>query len=425
MSNDPSQGSSGLPPAPVPQRGLNTKEMFAALRYPNYRLWFYGQTASLMGTWMQTTAQGFLIYQLTQSAAYLGYIGFAAGIPSWLFMLFGGVISDRMPRRKLLVITQVAMMLLAFALGLLTLSGLVQPWHIILLAFLLGVANAFDAPARQSFTLEMVDREDLTNAIALNAAMFNTGTAVGPAIAGLFYVWFGPGWCFLINGISFLFVIAALLKMKLRPFVRPEKYTSPMYDLREGLRYVAAHKIIRSIILVVGVFTLLGWSFGTLVPEWAVNVLKGDATTNGLLQSLRGVGALMGALFIAALGRNIHRGKWVTAATFAFPVLLAIFAFVRWLPLSLVILMAVGWSTITLMNLCNALVQSQVSDQLRGRVMGIYTLVFMGIMPIGALMFGFLADSVGSPVTLWITSGLLLTFGVVVWFAIPKLRQLK
>jgi len=211
---------------------VSWQQTFAALKYPNYRLWFWGQMVSLFGTWMQSTAQGFLVFQLTHSPAYLGYVGFAAGLPSWLFMLYAGVIADRMSRRTLLVITQTCMMVLAFIIAGLTFLGLVQPWHILVLALILGVANAFDAPARMAFVLEMVEREDLTNAIALNSAMFNSALVVGPAVAGITYAAFGPAWCFTINGFSFIAVIAALLAMRLRPQVVARRRASALTDLK-------------------------------------------------------------------------------------------------------------------------------------------------------------------------------------------------
>ncbi|MBE2228128.1 MAG: MFS transporter, partial [Ignavibacteria bacterium] len=203
----------------VSESGFSFRRTFTALKYPNYRLWFWGQMVSMLGTWMQITAQGFLIYDITRSPAYLGYVGFASGIPTWVFMLYGGVIADRFSKRKVLVITQTIMMLLAAILAILTFLKLVQPWHIILLAFLLGTANAFDAPSRISFVNELVDKPDLTNAIALNATMFNTATAIGPAVAGLAYAFAGPAWCFTINAVSFVGVIAALNKMKLKEHV--------------------------------------------------------------------------------------------------------------------------------------------------------------------------------------------------------------
>ena len=254
---------------------ISWKQTFASLQYRNYRLWFWGQMVSLFGSWMQITAQGFLVYQLTHSPAYLGYVGFAAGIPTWLFMMYGGVLADRMPRRNVLIVTQVSMMILAFILTILTFTGAVQAWHIVLLAFFLGVANAFDAPSRQAFVLELVKREDLTNAIALNSTMFNSATAVGPAIAGITYAVFGPAWCFMINGISFLGVIAALLRMKItfQPRAR-QNGKSTLDELKEGLKYTLKHPQIRIIIMLVAIISVFGISYATLIPAWAVNILR-------------------------------------------------------------------------------------------------------------------------------------------------------
>ncbi len=407
------------------RRGFSWGQTFAALKYPNYRLWFFGQMISLFGTWMQGTAQGYLVFELTHSSAYLGYVSFAGGIPSWLFMLYGGVIADRASRRALMVITQTAMMMLAFILGALTFLHWVQPWHILILAFLLGVANAFDAPARQAFVLEMVEREDLTNAIALNATMFNTATATGPAVAGLTYAAFGPAWCFTINGISFIAVIIALLLMKLKPLPLRPRRASVLVDLKEGLHYALAHPMIRALIGLVGVVTLFGMSFATLFPAWAVRVLGGDATTNGLMQSARGVGALLSALAIASLGRFRFKGRLLTLGTFAFPLGLLVFAAIRWLPLALLTLVAVGGTLILIMNLANSLVQTLVADELRGRVMGIYSLIFFGSMPLGGLLAGAMAQRIGEPTT--VVVGAIVTLGAagLVWLLVPKLRALQ
>jgi MFS family permease len=401
------------------------QQTFAALKYPNYRLWFFGQMVSLMGTWMQSTAQGYLIYQLTRSPAFLGAVGFASGVPTWVFMLYAGVIADRMPRRTLLVITQTAMMLLAFALAALTFTGLVQPWHIVALAFLLGLANAFDAPARQAFTLEMVEREDLTNAIALNATMFNMGTAVGPAVAGLAYAALGPGWCFTFNGLSFIAIIIPLLMMKLKPFAPPARRTTALADLLEGLRYVARHPVLRVLVGLAGIVSLFGISFATLIPAWAVKILGGDAATNGLLQSARGLGALLSALFIASLGRFRFKGRLLTLGTLVFPVLLLIFAFVRWLPLALALLVGVGIAQILVFNLNNALAQTQTLDALRGRVMGLYSWMFFGFMPVGALVAGNVAERIGEPPTVVMGALISLAFAVAMWVFLPKIRALE
>ena len=398
---------------------------FAALSYYNYRLWFIGQLVSLVGSWMQTTAQGFLVYQLTGSPAYLGIVAFAAGVPSWIFMLYGGVVADRLPRRTLLVITQSAMMLLAFALAVLTFTGLVQPWQIVVLAFGVGVANAFDAPARQSFVLEMVDREHLSNAIALNSMMFQMSTVAGPAIAGLVYALVGPAWCFMVNGISYLAVIAALLLMKIEPQPVKPRVKSTLEDLREGLQYVFRHGQIRTLVAIAAFVSLFGLAFVTLMPAWAVDVLSGDATTNGLMQSARGVGALIGAFMIASLGNFRSKGKLLTIGTFAFPVTLIAFAFVRWIPLSLLTLVVAGWGFMVLFNMLNTLLQSLVSDDLRGRVMSIYTLTFFGGMPIGALWAGAVAEQYGEPLTVILGATISLGFALFVFWRIPKIRALN
>ncbi len=414
-----------FPTVTAAERRFGLGRTFAALRHPNYRLWFAGQMVSLFGTWMQTTAQGFLVFDLTRSPAYLGYVGFASGVPVWLFMLYGGVMSDRVPRRSLLVITQTSMMALAFILAGLTFAGVVRPWHIVALASGLGLANAFDAPARQAFVAELVEREDLTNAIALNSTMFNAATAVGPAVAGITYHLFGPGWCFTLNGLSFVAVIAALSAMRLAPGPGVSRGASARRELKEALDYVAGHRVILALIVLIGLMSWFGISFITLIPAWAVNILHGDETTNGWLLSARGVGALVAALLIASLSRFRFKGRLLTFGTVAFPAFLAAFAFTRSLPLSLVALAAVGWSVILINNLANALVQSLVPDAMRGRVMGIYTLTFFGFLPIGALWIGAIAERVGEPAAVLVNAGAWFIVAAAAWLAVPRLRALE
>lgn len=409
----------GVPPQTAERRWRKT---FAALKYPNYRLWFWGQMVSLFGTWMQTTAQGFLVYELTHSPVYLGYVGFASGVPTWLFTLYGGVIADRFPRRTLLTITQTCMMVLAFVLAGLAFFHLVQPWHVILLAALLGVANSFDAPARQAFVGELVGREDLTNAIALNATMFHTATAIGPAVAGVAYALFGPGWCFTINGLSFIAVIYALRIMKLEPWARPLKKGRVFAELKEGIRYVVMHPVIRVLISIVAITSMLAMSLGTLIPAWAVNILGGGAALNGLLFSARGVGSLIGALTIATLGRITFRGKLLTFGSLTYPLLLFLFAYLRWLPMSLLVLAGAGTAMILVMNLANAMVQTSTPDHLRGRVMGAYTWIFFGFMPIGALWTGTIAQHLGEPDAVIINAMAAFAFAVAVFALFPKVR---
>ncbi|MBN2207359.1 MAG: MFS transporter [Candidatus Aminicenantes bacterium] len=405
-------------------RHIDLGRIFTALRHRNYRLWFIGQTISLFGTWMQLTALGYLVFDLTRSPVYLGYVGFATGLPAWLFMAYAGVVADRMPRRKLIIMTQTAMMILAFGLAALTFLGLIRAWEIVLFAFALGVANAFDAPARQAFIKELVDTEDLTNAIALNSTMFNLGIALGPAVSGVTYALFGPGWCFAINGLSFIAIIVALRLMDLPPAAPAPIDGDRWRDLKEGFRYVVGHPVIRPIILLIAAGGLFGNAFLTLIPAWTVKILHGNAATNGWLHSARGVGALAGALLIASLGRFRFKGKLMTAGTFALPVFLFAFAAARRLPLSLLIMAGAGGATVLVMNLCNALVQTHVEERLRGRVMGIYTFAFFGLLPVGALWSGALAQGLGEPVAIVAGALTALAAAAAAWVFAPHLRRL-
>jgi len=400
-------------------------QTFAALKYYNYRLWFVGQLISLVGTWMQTTAQGYLVYTLTNSPRYLGLVSAASGLPSILFTLTAGVIADRMPRRTLLIITQSAMMVLAFLQAALTFSGLIQPWHLIVLAALFGTAQAFDAPTRQSFVLEMVNRQDLTNAVALNATMFNLALVIGPATGGLIYAAVGPAWCFALNGISFIAVIAALLWMRIRPSETTKHRNSAMSDLLEGLSFVLRHNVLRLLIANIGVFSTLALGMVTLIPAWAVQILGGDSRTNGYMLSARGIGAVISALTLAAIGGKGVRGKIWTLGSFLLPLCMAAFAWTRVLPLALVLLAGVGWCFMALANSSNAMVQTLAPDALRGRVMGIYTLVFFGAMPLGSFLAGELAERLGEPLTVLINTVLLFAFAVLVRLLAPFVWRLE
>lgn len=404
---------------------VSFRKTFAALKHRNYKLWFWGQMISLFGSWMQTTAQGYLVFELTRSPVFLGYVGFAAGIPSWLFTIYGGVIADRAQRRTILLITQVSMMILAAVLAALTFTNTVQAWHVIVLAFGLGTANAFDAPARQAFVLELIEREDLMNAIALNSTMFNTATAVGPAVAGITYAWLGPAWCFTINALSFIGVITALLMMRLNVMPKIPSGKSPLTEMKEGFLYMKSQSMIMAITILVTVTGLFGVAFATLIPAWAVKILHGNATTNGIMQSARGLGALMSALAIASFSSLKIKGKVLTTGTFAMPVFLAVFAIVRWLPLSLIFLVGVGAATIMIFNLANGMIQSLVSDEFRGRVMGIYSFTFFGFMPVGALFYGTLAEHLGEPEAILINAFVLIVAAVLVRLLYPKLSRVQ
>jgi MFS family permease len=413
----------GIEKTPSEKLSLRWQETFAALKHYNYRLWFGGQVVSLVGTWMQSTAQGYLIYQLTGSPFYLGLVGFVGGAPSLLFTLFGGVVADRLPRRKLLVITQTSMMILAFILAGLTFTQTVKPWHVLVLAFLLGVANAFDAPARTSFVLELVTRESMTNAIALNATMFNIATVVGPSVAGLTYAAIGPAWCFTLNGLSFIAVIVALLMMRIKLEAQPARRPAALAELGEGIRYVLRNRMVLSLIGSVGIASIFGIGMMNLLPAWAATVLHGNVTTNGWLVSARGLGSMISALMLAYWGIRKLRGRLWTVGAFIMPVMLFVFAWVRLLPLSLLALLGVGWGFIMVTNNSQAIVQSLVPDNLRGRVMGVYTLVFFGSMPIGALLAGTAAGKIGEPLTVMIGAALLLVAAIAAWIFLPDIRR--
>jgi MFS family permease len=417
--------SRGTVEKPIQKPLKNVSNTFAAFRHYNYRLWFFGQLISMIGTWMQSIAQGFLIYSITGSPAFLGYVGFVSGIPSWLFMVYGGVVADRVPRRTLMIITQSFMMILAFILAGLVFSNVVLPWHILVLSFLLGTANAFDTPARQAIVLELVNREDMTNAIAFNATMFNTGAIVGPAIGGVIYALTGPGWCFIINGVSFIAVICALALMRIQPVPAPAKRPSAMSSILEGFQYVRSNRLVLTLSISVFIYNIFGWGLITLLPAWAVHVLGGDVTTNGLLLSARGMGAVIGGLLLAVLANRGFRGKMWSVSSFVIPILMIGFALTRFLPASLTLLGLMGFTLFMIMNNSNTIVQSYVPDALRGRVMAIYSLMFMGGGPLGALFAGTIASQTNEQITAIICASALAVYAACIWFFRPDVRAMQ
>jgi len=399
---------------------------FAALRYRNYRLWFFGQATSLVGTWMQSVAQGWLVYQLTDSKLALGAISFAGSIPTLFLMLPASVLADRFPKCSLLLITQTAMMLCAFALAALAASGVLQVWHIGVLAFGLGVANSFDAPARQSLAVEMVeDRRDLINAIAMNSTMFNLARIAGPAIGGVVLAHLGAVWCFALNGLSFLAVLVALWRMRL-PQVALAPQNEPFAaQIVTGLRYIWGSTPIRTIIALVGVSSLFGLSYATLMPAYAVDVLHVGEAGLGSLSAAVGVGALIGSLAVASLGSFRRKGLLLVAGSLIFPLALLSFAQTRYLPLSLTCLAVVGFGFVMQNATSNTLVQSIVPDDLRGRVMGAYMLTFFGTTSFGALLAGTLAQALGPALAVVLSAGVTLACAAGVLLATPVLRRLE
>jgi predicted MFS family arabinose efflux permease len=323
------------------------------------------------------------------------------------------------------MLTQTGMMLLAFVLAGLVISGVVQAWHILVLAFFTGMVNAFDTPARQSFVVELVDRSDLTNAIALNATMFNSGAIMGPAVGGMLYALAGPEWCFTINGISFLAVIAALALMRINSQPIPAPRTRAIDAIAEGFNYVKSDRLIATLTFTVFYMNVFAFGLLTLMPAWAVNILHGDVTTNGVLLSSRGVGAVIGGLTIAALSGKGVRGKMWFIASLTVPLAMAAFAAARWLPISMAFLALMGLSLISVMNNSNALVQSRVPDGLRGRVMGLYSLMFMGGGPLGSLMVGQIAERFGEPPTLYFCAAMVMAYMIAVAVFRPEVRRAK
>ena len=370
-----------------------------ALRHRNFQLFFGGQLISLIGTWMQSVAQSWLVYRLTGSSLLLGTVGFASQIPVFLVAPIGGTITDRHNRHRLIIATQIASMILAFILAALTLSGRVQVWHIFVLAALLGVVNAFDIPARQAFLVEMVGKDDLMNAIALNSSMFNGARIVGPAVAGIMVAAVGEGWCFFVNAVSYLAVIAGLLMMHVKPAERLARTASTLENIIEGFQYVRETGPIKVLLLVVGLVSLVGMPYAVLMPIFADQILHCGARGLGLLMGATGVGALLGALLLAAKQGLRGLGKWVAVSSMGFGASLILFAFSKWFWVSFAALLPVGFTMMVQMAACNTLIQSMVPDQLRGRVMAVYSMMFMGMAPFGAFFAGAIAEHLGAPLT--------------------------
>ncbi len=370
-----------------------------ALRHRNFRLFFSGQLISLIGTWMQNVALSWLVYRLTGSSVLLGSVNFASQIPVFLLSPAGGVVADRYNRHRVVIATQTASMVLAFALAVLTLFNVIKVWEIFVLSALLGVVNAFDIPARQSFLVEMTSREDMINAIALNSSAFNGARIVGPAVAGILVAAVGEGWCFFANAVSYIAVIAGLLMMRVAPFRRPLTETSALRHVIEGFLWVAHTAPIRALLLLVGLVSLAGMPYSVLMPIFADGILHSGATGLGILMGISGAGALVGALILASRQTVLGLGRWITIASSVFSLTLIAFAFSRWLQLSAGLLIFIGFSAMIQMGSTNTLIQSMTPDHLRGRVLAAYSMMLMGMAPIGALIAGVMAEHIGAPAT--------------------------
>lgn len=400
-----------------------------ALRSRNYRLFLMGQGLSLTGNWMTQIATIWLVYELSQSSFLLGLVGFASQIPSFVLVPFGGVLVDRWNRHQALVITQTLAMAQSFALAALALTGTIQIWHIIVLSLFQGCINAFDAPTRQAFVPEMIEnRAALANAIALNSSLFNSARLVGPSIAGILVATLGAGSCFLIDGISYIAVIAALLAMRIKPAQNqppqpPISLPHVLKQLREGMAYAYSFKPIRAILLLLALVSFMGMPYTVLLPVFATDILQGGASTLGVLSAAAGVGALGAGIFLSLRKSILGLGRWIALAPALMGTGLAIFALSTILWLSALMMALVGFGFLIQFASSNTILQTIVDDDKRGRVMSLYIMAFMGMMPLGSLAEGTLADSIGAPRTLLI-GGLCCIVGSFVFRReLPKLRR--
>jgi MFS family permease len=380
------------------EAGARLDGMLSPFRHRSYRLFFVGQSVSLLGFWMMAIAQAWLVYRLTDSPFLLGLVGFAGQAPVLIVSPFAGVIADRLDRRRVLIVTQGAMMASACVLAALTLGDVVQVWHIVALALLSGTANAFDVPTRQSFTIEMVGRDDLPRAITLNSIMFNAARLVGPAIAGVLVAFVGEGWCIALNGVSYLAVLASLTVMRVTP--QPAREVShPLTDLREGFRYVTTHRETRTLLLLLAGSSLFGTSYLTLMPVFARDVLHGGSDSYGLLMASIGAGALLGAVGISRVPQAVM-SRLPFAAAVCFGAFLVAFSQSTSFGLSMVLLMLAGLGMMAQGISTNMTLQASVADAMRGRVMAYYVMAFIGMVPISALASGWLSHEIGAPNTL-------------------------
>jgi len=401
------------------------KLILRAFRHRNYRLFFGGQAVSLIGTWMQQIALGWLVYRLTDSAFLLGVVGFATQVPTFLLATFAGVYADKYNNHKIIITTQTFAMIQAFILAYLTLSHQVTVWYIILLSIFAGIINAFDMPTRQSFVIEMVeDKNDLPNAIALNSSMFNSARLIGPTAAGFLISSVGEGMCFLLNAVSYIAVIAALFAMKIKKKEKTQAKKKVLTELKEGIKYSYNFKPIRAILLMIAVVSLAGMPYTILMPVIAKDVLHGSANTLGFLMAAVGIGAMAGAIYLASRKTVIGLGSWIYYASGIFGISLILFSFSRTIPLSIFLMLFTGFGMMVQMASCNTVLQTIVDDDKRGRVMSLYVTAFMGSAPFGSLVAGSLASNIGTPATLLLSGITILIVAVVFARVIPSLRVL-
>jgi MFS family permease len=400
-------------------------ETFRSLRkYPNYRLYWAGAFTSNIGTWIQTVAQGWLVYQITSSPFSLGLVSFVAAVPVLALALFGGVLADRVERRTLMIATQTAAMIQALALGVLTLAGIVRFEHVLVLSFLLGVINALNTPVRQGIISDLVPREDLQNAIGINSAQFQASRLIGPGVAGALLAAVGAGWCFILNAVSFLAVIYSLVRLRLPPRRARVRSLGFVGDAIEGLQYVRRNRTISTLVGLAAVPAFFGYPYTTLMPVFARDLLHVGAGGLGLLYSATGMGSLIGALGVASLGTVRSRGRFQLGALCTFGLCLIGFAASRAMWLSVPLLIVASASSMTYSALNQTFLQSLTADEFRGRVLSVLTLTTFGLIPLGSMLEGALAQRFGAALAVGLGGLACCCCGIAILLARPEVRDL-
>lgn len=403
----------------------NLKAVLRSLGYRNYRLFFSGQLVSLSGTWIQVVAMSWLVYRLTDSAYMLGLITFLSQVPNFFFAPFAGVYIDRWNKHKTLIFTQTILMLQAFTLAVLTLTGTIEVWHIMLLSIILGLTNAFDMPVRHAFIVEIIeDRKDLGNAIALNSSLVNMSRLIGPAVAGIIVSKFGEGICFTVNGVTFIAVIIALLFMRIKQKRTTDIRRNVFYGLKEGFRYSFGFPPIRDMLILLAVLSFATMQYTVLMPVFAKDILKGGSDTLGFLMASSGIGALIGGIYLASRKNVLGLGRIMAISALLFSAAIIIFAFSKNFILSMIILLFAGFGFIALIATSNTILQTITDDDKRGRVMSFFTVAFLGMAPFGSLAAGAIANRIGGPMTIMISGIISFICGVILILRLPKLRKI-
>jgi MFS family permease len=413
------------PRAQIPAMSAPAVTPFPALRHRNFRLFFFGQGTSLVGTWMQNVAQGWLVLQLTNSAYYVGLVSALGSLPVLLVSLPAGVFADRIHKRRLVTITQSLSTIQAFAIAVLTWTQRIELWHVATAAVFLGLVNAFDIPTRQAFIVDIVGKEDLGNAIALNSSAFNAARIIGPAVGGVLIGTVGIAACYFLNGLSYVAVVAALLAMRMPAWVAPRLAGDGLARFREGIRYILGDRRVRALVLNTAMLSIFGFPYMVLMPVFARNALHVGARGLGVLMASSGVGAVIAALLVAAYGSRIPKGKTVRWGGVVFGLAVAAFSLTRWFPVASLVLMVSGGAMIANNAVTNTLLQTLAPDHLRGRVMGAYTFVFTGMAPLGSFQAGLVAEHFGIRAEVAI-GGLICLFGsLLLWRLVPEVPKLR